>query len=161
MVEEVVRQLSEQSMLDETFIIFTSDNGFHLGNWAMPWDKRLPYETDIKVPLIIRGPQIPMKQIVKSPVVLIDLAPTILNWAQVEHDTSDFDGQSFDQLINEKYFKADFVNERQILIEHFGEGNIETFNPECPWRKSQRLSECLVESECKCQVRDVTSKKSQ
>lgn len=152
LVEEIVEQLEEQNLLEETFIIFTSDNGYHMGNWAMPWDKRLPYETDIKIPLIIRGPNVPKQQIAKSPVVLIDLAPTILNWAKIDYDSSDFDGQPFDQLIHEKYFNPDYINERQILIEHFGEGNRETFNPECPWRKSQRLSECSVEAECKCQV---------
>ncbi|KAG5684857.1 hypothetical protein PVAND_014067 [Polypedilum vanderplanki] len=151
MVEEIIEKLSEQNILDETFIIFTSDNGYHLGNWAMPWDKRLPYETDIKIPLIIRGPNVPVKKVVQSPVALIDLAPTILNWAEINYKSENFDGQSFDKLINEKFFNENFINERQILIEHWGEGNVETFNPECPWKKSQRLSECQIEAECKCQ----------
>ena len=39
----------EYKMMDDTFIILTSDNGFHMGQFAMPLDKRLPYEFDIRV----------------------------------------------------------------------------------------------------------------
>lgn len=148
LVEDLVLQLEEQDLLDDTFIIFTSDNGYHLGNWAMPWDKRLPYETDIKVPLIIRGPNINAKEIINSPVLLIDLFPTILNWANISYNISDYDGKSFDHIVNSLNNTND-IEERQILIEHNGE--FETFNPECPWRKSQRLFGCTIESECKAQ----------
>lgn len=86
LVEEVVLQLNKQKLIDDTFIVFTSDNGYHLGQWAMPFDKRLPYETDIKVPMIVRGPNVPVETFINSPVMLIDLAPTILNWAKVSID---------------------------------------------------------------------------
>lgn len=150
LVEDLVQQLEYQDLLDDTFIIFTSDNGYHLGNWAMPWDKRLPYETDIKVPLIIRGPNINAKETVTSPVLLIDLAPTILSLANVSFNASNYDGKSFDNIINSLNVSDEF-EERQILIEHFGEGNENSHNPECPWRKSQRLYGCTIESECKAE----------
>lgn len=146
MVGDIVDLLEEKGILDNTFIIFTSDNGFHLGNWAMPWDKRLPYETDIKVPLIIRGPNIPPKTIMNFPVLLIDLAPTILNWANISYNISEFDGVAFNELI-----ENDSLIERQMLIEHFGEGNADSWSSECPWKKSQRLFGCSLESECKAQ----------
>lgn len=148
MVSDIVEQLETQGLLDDTYIIFTSDNGFHLGNWAMPYDKRLPYETDTKVPLIIRGPNIPSKKVINFPVLLIDLAPTILKWANVSFNTSDFDGTAFSELIEAETFD---VIERQMLIEHYGEGNLETWNSDCPWRKSQKLYGCQIESECKAQ----------
>jgi N-acetylglucosamine-6-sulfatase len=145
LVEEIVLQLSKQHLIDETFIIFTSDHGYHLGQWAMPWDKRLPYETDIRIPLIVRGPNIPFDVVIKSPVMLIDLAPTILNWAKIPVDYRFIDGKPFDSLLIN-----DTIEERQMLVEYWGEGNQETFNPECPWRRSQRLDGCTVESACKC-----------
>ena len=49
MVEKVVHALEQYKMLDNTYIILTSDHGYHLGQFAMPLDKRLPYDFDIKV----------------------------------------------------------------------------------------------------------------
>lgn len=147
LVEEIVQQLSNQKILDETYIVFTSDNGYHLGQFAMPFDKRLPYETDIRVPLIVRGPNVPANVTLASPVLLIDLAPTILNWAKAPTNDEDFDGQSFDSfLIQEEKGVA-----RQMLIEYWGEGNSDTYSSECHYRKSQRLSGCTLQAECKCQ----------
>lgn len=149
LVEEIILQLHKQSMMEDTFIVFASDNGYHLGQWAMPFDKRLPYETDIKVPLIVRGPNVPFNKVVSSPVLLIDLAPTILNWAKVPIDYSDYDGKPFDSLLMS--FENTKIQERQMLIEHWGEGNSETYNNQCPYRKSQRLDGCTLEADCKCQ----------
>ena len=42
-------KLEELDLLDNTFIFFTSDHGYHLGQFGMPLDKRLPYDFDIKV----------------------------------------------------------------------------------------------------------------
>lgn len=147
-VEEIVLQLNKQKLIDETFIVFTSDHGYHMGQWAMPWDKRLPYETDIRIPLIIRGPNIPIKTVVASPVMLIDLAPTIFNWAKIPIDYDDFDGKPFDHLL---LGGEDKIEERQMLVEYWGEGNVDTWNPECPYNKHQRLSECSPQMACKCQ----------
>jgi N-acetylglucosamine-6-sulfatase len=147
-VEEIVLQLNKQKMIDETYIIFTSDHGYHLGQWAMPFDKRLPYETDIRVPLIIRGPNIGIKTVVASPIMLIDLAPTIFNWAKIPIDYDDFDGKPFDQLLTSY---EDKIEERQMLVEYWGEGNVETWNNECSYNKHQRLSQCNKEMGCKCQ----------
>lgn len=152
LVEEIVLELSSLKMIDQTYIIFTSDNGYHLGQWAMPFDKRLPYETDIRVPLIVRGPNVRSDVTIISPVLLIDLAPTILNLAKIEMNNEEFDGQPFDSLlVQEERGLA-----RRMLIEYWGEGNIETHNPDCPeYRRSQRLSGCTLEADCKCQVRFV------
>lgn len=49
MIDKVIQALVQYKMMDDTFIILTSDNGFHMGQFAMPLDKRLPYEFDIRV----------------------------------------------------------------------------------------------------------------
>jgi N-acetylglucosamine-6-sulfatase len=147
-VEEVVLQLNKQQLIDDTYIVFTSDHGYHLGQWAMAWDKRLPYETDIRVPLIVRGPSIPIKSVEPSPVMLIDLAPTILNWAKIPVDMKELDGKPFDYLLKNN---ADKIEERKMLIEYWGEGNVDTWNHECPYNKHQRLSLCSPDMACKCQ----------
>lgn len=148
-VEEVVLQLNKQKLIDDTYIVFTSDNGYHLGQWAMPFDKRLPYETDIRVPLIVRGPNVPHKVVIDSPVLLIDLAPTILNWAKVHVNYDEFDGKPFDYLLTSS--TPEKIEPRQMLIEYWGEGNHDTVNPDCPYKKSQRLSGCTLEAGCKCE----------
>lgn len=81
LVSDIVDTLETKNLLDNTYIIFTSDNGFHMGQFAQGADKRQPYETDIRVPFIIRGPNIIGKSIVDVPILLIDLFPTILDLA--------------------------------------------------------------------------------
>lgn len=81
MVAAVVDELVTNQRLNNTYIVFTSDNGFHLGQFAQGADKRQPYESDIRVPLIVRGPGVRAKYLNESPVALIDLLPTILDLA--------------------------------------------------------------------------------
>eukprot|EP00746_Dinoflagellata_sp_MGD_P151485 gnl/MRDRNA2_/MRDRNA2_83073_c0_seq1.p1 gnl/MRDRNA2_/MRDRNA2_83073_c0~~gnl/MRDRNA2_/MRDRNA2_83073_c0_seq1.p1 ORF type:complete len:698 (-),score=140.62 gnl/MRDRNA2_/MRDRNA2_83073_c0_seq1:278-2371(-) len=59
MVADIVSQLEEQEMLDNTYIFYTADNGFHLGHFRLPPAKMTAYENDIHVPLIVRGPGVP------------------------------------------------------------------------------------------------------
>ena len=49
LIEKVVHALESYDLLDNTYIMLTSDHGYHLGQFGMPLDKRLPYEFDIKV----------------------------------------------------------------------------------------------------------------
>ena len=62
-VEDLLRQtiatLQQTGELNNTYIFFTSDNGYHLGNHRLGLGKRAPYEEDIGVPLMVRGPGIP------------------------------------------------------------------------------------------------------
>jgi N-acetylglucosamine-6-sulfatase len=77
-VARIVSQLSAIGKLDQTYIIFTSDNGFFHGEHRVPQGKVLLYEPSIRVPLIIRGPNIPAGQHRSQFVENIDLAPTII-----------------------------------------------------------------------------------
>jgi arylsulfatase A-like enzyme len=80
--------------LENTYIFFVSDNGFHLGEHSLPSGKGTPYEEDIRVPLMVRGPGIEPGTIVNQMSANIDLAPTIADIADV--DAPDFvDGRSF------------------------------------------------------------------
>ena len=47
MVESVIEKLQSLSILNETYVIFTSDHGYHMGTFALTIDKRMPYETGI------------------------------------------------------------------------------------------------------------------
>ena len=54
-VGRIVRALTDAGALEQTLIVFTSDNGFQFGEHGLI-DKRTMYETSIRVPLILRGP---------------------------------------------------------------------------------------------------------
>jgi N-acetylglucosamine-6-sulfatase len=78
LVERLFLALQETGELDRTVIVFTSDNGFFLGEHRIPEGKRLPYEEAIRVPLIIRGGGFPQGGTALQPAANIDLAPTVV-----------------------------------------------------------------------------------
>lgn len=67
--------------LDNTVIIYTSDNGFFHGEHGVRSEKVLPYEPGIRTPLIVRGPGVPQAKRLNQMVGNVDLAPTILDVA--------------------------------------------------------------------------------
>jgi arylsulfatase A-like enzyme len=102
LLEQTITTLRETGELDNTYIFFTSDNGFHLGNHRLrvtaPVDKKTPYEEDIGVPLMVRGPGVPAEEVRQQLVINNDFAPTIADLAEVP--TPDFvDGRSFAPLL--------------------------------------------------------------
>lgn len=116
MVAELVRALESNGQLENTYIIFTSDNGFRLGEHRMPSGKGTPYEEDILVPFLIRGPGIVPGTQVTQIAANIDLAPTIAEMAGVR--APDYvDGRSFLPLLRGK----DPDWRKAVLIE-FGYG---------------------------------------
>ena len=56
LVEAVVGKLQNEGVLDNTYVVFTSDNGFHYGEHRIKSGKEKPYEESIRMPLLIRGP---------------------------------------------------------------------------------------------------------
>jgi N-acetylglucosamine-6-sulfatase len=82
-VAAIVRALERVGELDNTYIFFTSDNGFFQGEHRIPNGKVLPYEEALRVPLVIRGPGIQPGTVIKELTGNIDLAPTIAEMAQV------------------------------------------------------------------------------
>eukprot|EP00955_Chlamydomonas_euryale_P000858 10055-Chlamydomonas_euryale.AAC.4 len=51
--------MEELGVLDNTYILFTSDNGFHLGQHSLLYEKFTLYEEDVRVPFFMRGPGLP------------------------------------------------------------------------------------------------------
>ncbi|RME95986.1 MAG: DUF4976 domain-containing protein, partial [Verrucomicrobia bacterium] len=93
--------LRESGLARNTLVIYTSDNGFHLGEHGF-YDKRDAYETSIRVPMIVWAPGLIRPGTVISNMVLnIDLAPTFLEAAGVRPpaDAPQFDGRSFWPLL--------------------------------------------------------------
>jgi arylsulfatase A-like enzyme len=76
LVESVVVALTSDSLLDNTWIFYVSDNGFHMGEHRGMQGKNLPYEEDLRVPFVARGPGVPAGQSLDAFGLNIDLAPT-------------------------------------------------------------------------------------
>lgn len=81
MVANIVSTLQATDQFDNTYIFFTSDNGFHLGQHRLPAGKNTPYEEDILVPLLISGPGIKAGLKIDALAGNIDIAPTIATLA--------------------------------------------------------------------------------
>ena len=81
-VKRLVDTLRSTDQLENTLIVFLSDNGWLQGEHRIPGDKFLPYEESLRVPLIMRGPGIPAGRTVRGQESNIDLAPTLVDAAK-------------------------------------------------------------------------------
>ncbi|RSL94366.1 hypothetical protein CDV31_014354 [Fusarium ambrosium] len=96
MMEDVIALLEDKGVMDNTYFIFTTDNGYHIGNHRIPAGKALFYAEDTNIPLMVRGPGVPAGVTSKIPGAHVDLAPTFLDIAGVPQDKwpEFLDGQS-------------------------------------------------------------------
>ncbi|KAI6893722.1 arylsulfatase [Hortaea werneckii] len=97
MIDEVFRKLEEAGITDETYVFFSTDNGYHIGQHRLQPGKQCAYEEDINVPFIVRGPGVASGQGTDLVSTHTDLAPTFLHLAGVDHRTMEkynFDGQA-------------------------------------------------------------------
>lgn len=95
-LEDVIALLDARGKLDNTYIIFTSDNGYHIGTHRALAGKALPYAEDTNVPFVVRGPGVPANVKSRVPGAHLDLAPTFLDIAGVSQTDWPrfFDGRS-------------------------------------------------------------------
>jgi arylsulfatase A-like enzyme len=78
---EIVAHLRLTGQLENTVLIFLTDQGVMAGEHRIKRGKNVPYEEAIRIPLLIRGPSIVPGAVIGAPVANADLAPTILNFA--------------------------------------------------------------------------------
>jgi N-acetylglucosamine-6-sulfatase len=122
-VERIVTALRRAGELEDTAILFTSDNGYYFGEHRIAAGKHFPYEEGIRVPLVIRPPQsAAAARGVRShaPVANIDLAPTVLRLASATPCVSDercreIDGRSMVPLLSGS--ASEWPSRRPLLIE--------------------------------------------
>jgi arylsulfatase A-like enzyme len=111
-VGKVLDALTKLGKLDDTAIMFTSDNGFFMGEWGR-YDKRLMHEPSIRVPMLIRYPKLAKAGSLCDRMVLNgDIAPTLLDLAGVAVPKS-MHGRSMVPLLKDPKapYRADWLYE--------------------------------------------------
>ncbi|XP_061124723.1 N-acetylglucosamine-6-sulfatase isoform X1 [Syngnathus typhle] len=163
LVEKIVSSLEARGELDNTYVFFTSDNGYHTGQFSLPLDKRQLYEFDIRVPLMVRGPNIKAGQSSQFLVANVDLGPTMLDLAGINVSKTEMDGASFLPVLVSRHLVAtvEAFNDRRgfqegkvngsswrsdILVEYEGEGR-NVSDPACPLL-GPGVSECFPDCVC-------------
>jgi arylsulfatase A-like enzyme len=122
MVGSLVKTLERTKEIDDTFIFFTSDNGYHMGEHRLPAGKKSAYEEDIHAPLIVRGPGVPEGQTRDHLAGNIDLAPTFAALAGTQ--VPEFvDGRPLAPLLNNNPLPVDAWRQA-FLVEHIPEHKI-------------------------------------
>jgi N-acetylglucosamine-6-sulfatase len=120
-VAALVASLAATGRLANTYIFFTADNGYHMGEHRLLPGKYTPYETDIHVPLIVRGPGVPAGIARDQFAANLDLAETFADLAGVAQLPFS-DGRSLRGMLGATPPAA---WRRAFLLEEFNQGEIE------------------------------------
>ncbi len=117
LIGDVLDGLETTCLCDNTSILFLSDHGENLGARGL-WGKSVMYEESIGIPMILVGENVPNGMVVKTPVSLIDVFPSILDIFNIE---------KIDEILGESLFKIAKKKEdkrRLVLSEYHGAGAI-------------------------------------
>jgi N-acetylglucosamine-6-sulfatase len=101
LVAAVIDKLKDKGVLSNTYIFFTSDNGWHNGEHRIPFGKARPYEEDIRVPLVVRGPGVGAGSTTSKLTLNTDFFPTFTALAGLS--TPDYvDGRSLRPVLKRR-----------------------------------------------------------
>lgn len=115
-VKRIIRGLKQNGQLDNTLVVFTSDNGYFLGEQGEPQGKILPYEPSLRVPVVMRGPGLPAGEVRTDPFLSIDFASTFADLADAE-PSAKVDGESLVDVARLGDHSADDTWSRVVLTE--------------------------------------------
>ncbi|KAK0610572.1 alkaline-phosphatase-like protein [Bombardia bombarda] len=121
-VDELVgglfKRLAKYNLLDNTFVFYTTDNGYHIGQHRLQPGKECGFEEDINIPLIVRGPGVAAGEVADVVTTHIDLAPTILELAGAP-SRADFDGEAI-PLRKEELDNTTTLRHEHVTVEYWG-----------------------------------------
>ncbi|PYI01243.1 Arylsulphatase [Aspergillus sclerotiicarbonarius CBS 121057] len=123
LVEDIVQRLDDANALDNTYIFYTSDNGYHIGQHRLHPGKECGFEEDIRVPMFVRGPGISPGTEVDSVTTHIDLAPTIFRIAGLP-PKDEFDGLAIPLTASEIH-QDQLDRHEHVNVEYWGKAGFE------------------------------------
>jgi N-acetylglucosamine-6-sulfatase len=133
MIADLIAALERTGQLENTYVVFSSDQGYHLGQHRLFEGKSTLYDEDIAVPFIVRGPGVPEGERVSGFLTgSVDVAPTFADWAGV-NPPGFVEGRSLVEIISTNStpatdwrtgFLLEFypfiINERSVNIPRVG-----------------------------------------
>ena len=114
MIGRIERALGADGVASKTYLVFSSDNGYHTGEYRLMPGKLTAFDTDIHVPLVVVGPGVPAGRTTAAMAENIDLAKT---FAAIGGTTMPGDGHSLLPLLKGQ---APSNWRNAVLIEHRG-----------------------------------------
>ena len=99
MIGELEAALAATGQEKNTYVIFSSDNGYHMGEYRLRPGKMTAYDTDVHVPLVVIGPDVPAGRTVDAIAENIDLCPTFIQLAGADQ-LPNIDGSSLAVLLH-------------------------------------------------------------
>jgi len=110
-IGRLIDSLSEYNLYDPTHVLYTSDNGFMLGEHNV-FGKQQPYEECIRIPFYHKEPYGHQSSIKNQLIGTVDITPTLLDIAQVENKEQ-FDGKTFRKCKNRKWIYSEMFESGQ------------------------------------------------
>ncbi|MGH3265359.1 MAG: sulfatase family protein, partial [Trebonia sp.] len=114
MIARVAHALHRHHLLGNTYVVFSSDNGLHTGEYRLMPGKLTAFDTDIHVPLVVAGPGVPLDGTSGAMTENVDLAET---FAAIGGTTLQGDGHS---LLGLLHGRPQIAWRNAILVEHHG-----------------------------------------
>jgi N-acetylglucosamine-6-sulfatase len=131
MIGALEADLAARGLARNTYIVFSSDNGLHMGQHRLLPGKLTAFDTDIRVPLIVAGPGVPAGRTISQITENVDLRPTFQSLGRAPVPGS-IDGHSLVALLRGRSVPN---WRREILIEHHGRV-LDADDPDLPTRGS-------------------------
>ncbi|KAL4878815.1 alkaline-phosphatase-like protein [Aspergillus karnatakaensis] len=119
LVDGLFDRLQQHNLLENTYIIYSSDNGFHIGQHRLQPGKSCGYEEDINIPLIIRGPGVAANYTTNIVTSHTDLAPTFFDLLGIPL-REDFDGRAFPVTEDGLTATAEESKREHVTVEYWG-----------------------------------------
>ena len=116
MIARIEAELAAKGLARNTYIVFSSDNGLHMGEHRLLAGKLTAFDTDIRVPLIVTGPGVPAGRTVGEMAENVDLCPSFEQLAHARVPGT-VDGHSLVALLHGRPVSN---WRREILVEHHG-----------------------------------------
>ncbi|KAJ5263562.1 hypothetical protein N7478_011167 [Penicillium angulare] len=118
LVDDLFVKLEEYGILNNTYVFYSSDNGFHIGQHRLQPGKSCGYEEDVNIPLIVRGPGVAANHTTEIVTSHTDLAPTFFKILGIS-SRDDFDGTAIPMTL-EGIESVSRMRREHVAIEYWG-----------------------------------------